>query len=196
MSHVAWIVGSFQEREEALALLQNDEPVEPRDHLGIGPLRDALGRVFFPGVTTQHRGAKYFLLVTRMYGLVERERRRTLGPERQIRSPEQSFLDRLHSEVILGRIPEDGIIGSRSWRVPERSVSDIYWTGTYVWGLRRFPWPRGAYHAMLRAGGLREAVRISEDDPLASEPLRREPPEAELLLSAPDGRRAAASRLW
>jgi hypothetical protein len=62
---IGWIAGSFAERDEALALLQDDGPAEPRDELGIGPLRDVLANAFFPGFTTLQTRAKYLLFALR-----------------------------------------------------------------------------------------------------------------------------------
>jgi hypothetical protein len=57
-----WIFGSFSERDDALPLLDDDGPAEPRDELGIGPLRDVFANAFFPGITTPQTRAKYFPL--------------------------------------------------------------------------------------------------------------------------------------
>src|SRR4051812_30802260 len=111
MSWVGWIVGSWRERDDALALLAGDPNADPRDELGIGPLRDTLGEAFFPGVTTQQTRAKYFLLVPRMYQQLERERLR-IPAEIRLRQLEQEILDGLRGSR------ETGIIGSKYWKVP------------------------------------------------------------------------------
>jgi hypothetical protein len=42
VSDVSWIVGSLEERDAALELLNLEGEAEPRDELGMGPLRDLL----------------------------------------------------------------------------------------------------------------------------------------------------------
>src|SRR3954454_12078852 len=89
---VGWIAGSLAERDAALALLGADGPAEPRDELGIAPLRDALANAFFPGITTLQTRAKYFLLVPAMYARIESDARLRRRPYDAIAALEAEVL--------------------------------------------------------------------------------------------------------
>lgn len=142
---IGWIAGSLAERDEALALLEDAGPGEPRDELGIGPLRDVLANAFFPGITTLQTRAKYFLFVPTVYARVEADAAMRRRPRESILELEDALLQRL-----LGFKDRDGVIGSRFERVPETTSSAIYWSGLQTWRIRRFSDSRARYHGYLR----------------------------------------------
>ena len=115
---VGWIFGSFSERDEALALLDDDGPAEPRDELGIGPLRDVFANAFFPGITSPQTRAKYFLFVPAMYKRIEEDTTLRRRPATAIAELEQALL-----EGLMGRGDLDGVIGSKYKRVPTTPAS-------------------------------------------------------------------------
>jgi hypothetical protein len=170
-------VGSLEERDAALELLRGDAQAEPRDELGIGSLRDAISDALFPGVTTLQTRAKYFLFVPAMYQALERSRSGVAG-NRRIRALEDDLLQRLRGSA------EQGIIGSRSWRVPQNPASGIYWTGLHTWRIRRFSDTRSRYHGWLDRGARAPRLGLSEDDTDASQPNWADLPDAEDLLES------------
>jgi hypothetical protein len=179
MSALGWIVGSLRERDAALALLQSDMDAEPRDELGMGPLRDVLANAFFPGVTTLQTRAKYFLFVPRMYQELEREQHARAPAARRILQLEESLLEAFHGSG------EHGVIGSQRWRVPQNPASGIYWSGLHTWRIRLFKNTRPHYHRWLD-GGRRVPLASSSDDDRPTEGSRwHEPPDTEELLTEP-----------
>lgn len=166
-SSVGWIVGTLAERDEILALLQDDGVHEPRDELGMASLRDVMSDAFFPGVTTIQTRAKYFLFVPAMYDLIENDPKLRRKPEDSIRRLEESLLvGLLHRHADGG---ERGIIGERFKRPPQNPSSGIYWRGLSTWGIRRFHNSRSEYHGWLRQPSRRLQWRELEegvdDDP-------------------------------
>jgi hypothetical protein len=164
-ARVGWIFGSFAERDEALALLDDDGPAEPRDELGIGPLRDVFSNAFFPGITSPQTRAKYFLFVPAMYKRIEEDKALRRRPATAIADLEQELLEKL-----MDGNDVDGIIGSKFKKVPTTPASAIYWTGVHTWGIRRFSDSRARYHGWLQTPArLLHVDHIEEDaeeDPL------------------------------
>src|SRR4051812_46936861 len=162
VSTVGWIVGSLKEREAALELLQNDADAEPRDELGIGPLRDALANAFFPGITTLQTRAKYFLLIPAMYAQIEADPRLRRAPHEAIAGLEADVL-----KALLAQEDTAGVIGSQKRRVPLTPASAIYWSGLHTWGIRRFSDSRPRYHSWLRhdAGAVPVPAEHGDDEP-------------------------------
>ena len=163
----------MKERDAALELLRGDGDAEPQDELGIAPLRDALSNAFFPGVMTLQTRAKYFLLVPRMYQEMEHERGSRVPAARRILQLEEQLLESLRGSG------EHGIIGSRSWRVPQTPASGIYWTGLHTWRIRLCNNTRPHYHRWFDGGRGLTLARLSDDDPTALRSLWHEPSDAE-----------------
>lgn len=178
---VGWIFGSLSERDDALALLDDDGPAEPRDELGVGPLRDVFANAFFPGITTPQTRAKYFLFVPALYKRIEEDATLRRRPATAILEQEQSLLEHL----MRGR-DLDGVIGSKFNRVPTIPASSIYWTGLHAWGIRLFRDSRAHYHGWLqtptRLLHLDEIEENAENDPPRWLVLPREAQ----LLESPD----------
>jgi hypothetical protein len=155
------MTGSLRERDAALDLLQGAEQAEPRDEFGIASLRDVLANAFFPGVTTLQTRAKYFLWVPAVY--VELERRRPRGGRVRdaIRRHEEDLMMGLRANRLgLG----DGVIGSRSWRLPQRSATGIYWHGTRSLNLRAFNNPQRGYHRWLASASRAKPDSLAEEE--------------------------------
>jgi hypothetical protein len=174
-----WIFGSFSERDDALALLDDDGPAEPRDELGIGPLRDVFANAFFPGITTPQTRAKYFLFVPAMYKRIEEDTTLRRRPATAIDELEQSLLEGLMRGGDL-----DGVIGSKFKRVPTIPASSIYWTGMHAWGIRLFSDSRTHYHGWLQTPSrLLHLDQIDEDADHAPPRWLGLPGEPQLLES-------------
>jgi hypothetical protein len=176
MSSVDWIVGSSQELDAARQLMYGDTAGDPRDELGIAPLRDALSNAFFPGITTLQTRAKYFLLVPRMYREIERKRPSRVPTRDRIRTIEGRLLERFKGTG------EHGVIGSRFWKVPDTPASEIYWTGLYTWRIRLFSNPRTFYHRVLDSGSPVMVEALSDDSADSALSAWDCPPDTDGLL--------------
>ena len=60
---LGWIDFSKNERDKVLGVLDTLTEQGTLDELGISPIRDGFSDLFFPGTSTLHTHAKYFLLV-------------------------------------------------------------------------------------------------------------------------------------
>jgi hypothetical protein len=178
---VGWIAASLGERDAAMSLFHWNEPSEPRDELGIGPLRDLLANTFFPGTTTLQRGAKYFLLVPAMYAAIEVDTKLRSSPESSILDQEEALLHGLLERY------DDGnrVIGGRFRKVPNTSPSAIYWNGLHTWGIRRFNDSRAHYHAVLRRSPRTSKVERHEEGGEEKRVPWLEVPGAARLLATP-----------
>src|SRR3712207_3316347 len=83
---IAWFVGPLAQRDAALAPLGDDGPAEPRDELGIGPLRDALANASFRRHDAADPG-EYFVLVPAMYARLESDAPLRRAPQEAIAGP-------------------------------------------------------------------------------------------------------------
>jgi hypothetical protein len=160
MSGVSWIVGTLREQDELLGLGDSDKSADSRDVFGIGTLRDAIADAFFPGITTQQTRAKYFLFVPAMHARLESER--AVDSEARMLELEDELLQRLKRGV--DKHGDAGIIGKKSWAVPMRPASEIYWSGLRRWEIRRFRNPRSEYYRVLDLRLLSTGPRLSEDE--------------------------------
>jgi hypothetical protein len=178
---VGWIVSSHGEQHAALSLFHWNEPAEPRDELGIGPLRDLLANTFFPGTTTLQRGAKYFLFVPAMYAAIEADTQLRSSPGDSILQLEATLLMRL-----LDRYEDaNRVIGGRFRKVPNTPPSAIYWNGLRAWGIRRFNDSRAHYHAVLRQSSRKLKVERHEEGGEEKRVPWLEVPGSALLLADP-----------
>jgi hypothetical protein len=162
-------------------LLQDEGAHEPRDELGIGPLRDVLANAFFPGITTLQTRAKYFLFVPAMYALVEADTTMRRRPLESILRLEDVLLHRL-----LRTGESHGVIGSRFRRVPTTPSSAIYWAGLHTWRIRRFVDSRARYHGFLRTPSRQVSLDQEEDGRAADDRVRwLQSPGGDSLLDDP-----------
>lgn len=157
-SELGWIAGTLRERDEAAEFINADHQAEPRDELGIAPLRDVLAQAFFPGVTTQQTRAKYFLFTPLMFVRAE-QMRSSRSPEARVLEMERELLNRL-----LAAGESDGVIGSRYSRVPGRPATSIYWTGLHQWRIRKADIALPRYYNWVRGGRELRRASLSEEE--------------------------------
>lgn len=158
-STIAWMTGGLRERDAALHLLRGVENGEPRDEFGIASLRDVLSNAFFPGVTTIQTRAKYFLWVPAIYVTLERHRPRDARISNAVRERETELMNGLRAAG-----ESEGVIGSRSWKLPQRSAADLYWHGTRTWGLRSFSNPQADYHRWLSSSRRAKPAALADEE--------------------------------
>ena len=113
--------------EQILALLNEREA---RDELGLGPIRDSLADLLFPGTSTIQTRLRYFLVVPWVYRALEVEGVKGAEVWRRGRDLELEVADHLRGTS------EAGVIGKRAGRRLKRLPSSVYWLGLGTWGLR------------------------------------------------------------
>jgi len=155
MSTLRWLATSERERQQAMELARALQQKESRDELGIGSVRDAIAELLFPGTSTLHTRARYFLLIPWAYQQAV-ARRGTKSVSARVRDAEVALIAALDASD-----DKRGLIGRDAGAALQRMPSTLYWQGLYVWGLRRMPGSQALIERML---GRRGAVVARDDD--------------------------------
>ena len=113
--------------EKVLALLGEREA---RDELGLGPIRDSLSDLLFPGTNTIQTRLRYFLIVPWVYRALEKDG--VAGSEVWGKGRDLELVVADH----LRATSEAGVFGRRAGRRLRRLPSSVYWLGLGTWGLR------------------------------------------------------------
>lgn len=132
---LGWIDFSKGERDKVLGVLDSLTESGTLDELGIAPIRDGFADLFFPGTSTLHTHAKYYLLVP--YACKDLERSVTLNYNTAYSRLYE--IERSTAEILHKSNPHElGIIGGgyvnrREWI--KRPPSTLYWAGLRRYGI-------------------------------------------------------------
>ncbi|MGJ3507507.1 DUF6361 family protein [Enemella sp. A6] len=132
MSSIAWLDTSPEEQRKTREMLSLFSQKQSLDELGIGPIRDALSDTLFPGTSTLHTRARYFLLIPWCY---------LKAAEGKHHSPEELHaLAQNHERTLAAHLKrdhpdEDGIIGRRAGHTVRVLPSAMFWRALVRWGI-------------------------------------------------------------
>jgi hypothetical protein len=128
-----WVDFAEDDRRRMMEILHLFHEREIREELGIGTVRDAFSDILFPGTSTLHTRAKYFLLIPWIF--LKHEEKKT--PSDKIE--ENSRHDEIGLIKALIKSGEDeGVIGKVARSSLKILPSYMYWSGLGIWGIRRF----------------------------------------------------------
>lgn len=113
--------------EKVLALLNEREA---RDELGLGPIRDSLADLLFPGTSTIQTRLRYFIIVPWVYRALEEDGVKGAEVWSKGRDLELEVADHLRTTS------EAGVFGKHAGHRLKRLPSSVYWLGLGTWGLR------------------------------------------------------------
>lgn len=179
-STLSWLDTSAEEQRRVRELVALYSQKESRDELGIGQIRDAFANGLFPGTSTVHTRARYFLFIPWIFTLGATKRTgRNLTAWTDIQ--ERRLINALVSE---GLGPGDGVIGRVAGSSLTTLPSTIYWSALRRYGILT----RDVSPGML--GTLRSPSRAGFDDELA---VRSHVDWHPTLPAAPEGFPAAVS---
>ena len=139
---LGWLDFSHEARKRVVEALSALEEKGAVDELGFGILRDAFADALFPGTSTLHTRAKYFVLVPCCIRLA-------LESKRSLRRIEQECCRQMWNAC--GRSRGAGVIGRRGlengaeWI--QRTPSEIYWAGMRKLGILHTRTPTGLWFA-------------------------------------------------
>ncbi|MEJ7787545.1 MAG: DUF6361 family protein [Solirubrobacteraceae bacterium] len=150
-----WLASSERERQQALEIARALQQKESRDELGIGSIRDGVADLLFPGTSTLHTRARYFLLIPWAYQQAAAHRGSSPLAAR-VRSTEAQLIATLKASD-----HNAGLIGRDAGADLKRMPSTLYWQGLYVWNIRSVGGPQSTIERIL-AG--RTGPRITDDD--------------------------------
>ena len=127
---LSWVDHDQEARNRVQDILDLLKAREARDELGLGPIRDSLADLLFPGTSTIQTRLRYFLIVPWTYRALEVEGVKGVEVWRRGRDLELEVVDHLRATS------EPGVIGRRAGRRLKRLPSSVYWLGLGTWGLR------------------------------------------------------------
>lgn len=144
MSSITWLDFNDADRQRALDVLRFFRKKGTIDELGIGTVRDSLADILFPGTSPIMTGIPYYFFIRWIYQKVERKK---------VASEEIGQLGRREAIKLIDALrtgPDTaGLIGLKAGKDLKRVPSTTYWQGLPVFGFRRFPGSRDAYHRSL-----------------------------------------------
>lgn len=130
-SLIAWLDATAEDQRAARELVALFSQTESRDELGIGQVRDALSETLFPGTSTLHTRARYFLLIPWCY--TRGKAGAAVGDQVRIRGRQQ---ERELIEVLRNQTEsESGLIGVRAGAGLKNLPSSLYWSGMQQYGI-------------------------------------------------------------
>jgi len=145
-SFVGWIDYTEKDKQKALEFIQRFQEKNTVDELGLGVIRDAFADLLFPGTSTLHTRARYFLFIPWIYLKLEEKGISSAEIAQKARQEEI----RLIKALLEGPSKdEDGIIGKSAKERLKNLPSTLYWQGLSVWGMRRFSGSQDQYHRYL-----------------------------------------------
>lgn len=131
MSSVAWLDTSPEEQRKVREMLSLFTQKDSLDELGIGSIRDALSNTLFPGTSTLHTRARYFLIVPWCY---LKAASRASTPQ-QVHDIAQGY-ERDVARTLKRTHPEEvGLIGARAGERVKTLPSSMFWAGLIRWGV-------------------------------------------------------------
>lgn len=163
-STFAWIDHDDKEAQRVREALAAFEDHGMQDPLGFDPIRDAFSEMLFPGTSTVHTRARYFLLVPWVYQSLDDDKVSSAQGADQARERELALIESL----LRGSDQHDGIIGRQSRHTTRQLPSAVYWGGLVRWGIRRFPGTRAEYVATLERRRQHQDHGDGETEPTAS----------------------------
>ena len=170
---LGWIDFLPEDRKRAIEAL-NALNERTEDELGTGVIRDAFANKFFPGTSTLHKRAKYFILVPCAIRMILERFSQAKKPQRALEELRKVELDCARQMRDNCPNPElAGIIGLQEldkagWIV--RLPSEIYWAGLRTFGITSIPtsiktWIERVEQKLVRdvANGSKPSRREDED---------------------------------
>jgi hypothetical protein len=174
-SSFSWVDFAEADRRRTQDVLDLLNERDTRDELGLGVVRDALADLLFPGTSTLHTRARYFLFIPWVYQRLADKNIASSEIARRARKAELELIDPLKENE-----DREGIIGATAEEQLKRLPSSMYWAGLGVWGVRLFPGSQAQYHRGF------ERIHADDDDPDDDgQPATRSPPPWDPSLPEP-----------
>ena len=137
---IGWIDYSKEERDKILSIFTLLSGQDTLDQLGIGSVRDAFSDMLFPGISTQQRRAKYFVLLPYMfYDALQEVQADKLHSGKAVRDFFNERENKIVNVLINHSKPNaQGIVGRRNLIVDVKP-SAMYWSGLKTLGILTEP---------------------------------------------------------
>jgi hypothetical protein len=122
-STIAWLDASREDQKRMREIVNLFTQSESRDELGIGQVRDVFSDSLFPGTSTLHTRARYFLFIP--WCFMEAEAKGLTGGqlERRVENNERTLISTLKDLHAV-----DGLIGRVAGIAVKTLPSSLYWS--------------------------------------------------------------------
>ncbi len=153
MGYFGWLDGDDSQRSAMLEVVKLFEDTSTVDELGIGSVRDTFSNTLFPGTSTLHTRAKYFLFVPWLVNQVARHRSPVERALSELRSREIKLIG-----ALLAGQESEGVIGRDAKSMLKRMPSELYWASLEQVGIRRWRTSASGYfrNAIQHARGVED----------------------------------------
>ena len=158
-STFAWLDYSARERRAMLEVVDLFREKGTVDELGLGVIRDAFADRLFPGTSTLHSRARYWLFVPWLYFQLEGERTTSAWADERARRLQADLVRALEAGG-----ESEGVIGIEARDKVLRPPAVLYWAGLQRHGIRLVSGSIGRYHASLDSFYASGGHRRSEGD--------------------------------
>lgn len=158
-STFAWLDYSSRERRAMLEVVDLFREKNTVDELGLGVVRDTFANAFFPGTSTLHSRARYWLFIPWLFLQLERERSSSANADARARSLQANLVKALEAGG-----EGEGVIGIEARDKVLRPPAILYWAGLERHGIRVVSGSLGRYYAMLDGFYKTSGHRRSEGD--------------------------------
>lgn len=155
-STLSWLDTSAEEQRRVRELIALYAQSESRDELGIGQIRDAFADGLFPGTSTIHTRARYFLFIPWLF---------TLGAKTRSGSKLAAWTDTQERNLIKALQDEgigvgQGLIGRVAGASVKTLPSAIYWSALSRYGILTRDIPPDMLGTLGPAAGLDDELAI------------------------------------
>lgn len=120
-----------QRVREALSAFDDRGMIDP---LGFGQVGDAFSEMLFPGTSTLHTRARYFVLIPWVYQRLDEGSTQPKNAPWRARDLEVGLIEAL----LRGSPSHEGIIGRQARGATQQLASGAYWGPLQRWGIRRY----------------------------------------------------------
>lgn len=141
---IGWLDFSEEEKQRVLKLIISFNEKGTVDQLGLGSIRDAFSDMLFPGTSTLHTRARYFLFIPWIYLSLEGKKISSSQIREKARKAEIGLINSL-----LDGGEKEGVIGIDAKEDLQILPSERYWNALFIWGIRSDGGSQSRYHGFL-----------------------------------------------
>ncbi len=164
VAYFGWLDGDDSQRKAMLEVVKLFEDSSTVDELGIGSVRDTFSNAFFPGTSTLHTRAKYFLFIAWLVNDVARHRWPVERSLTELRSREVKLI-----HALIAGAESQGVIGREAKSTLKSMPSELYWASLEHWGVRH--WRSSLSGYFRNAAHHARAMEDPDADAVGADPL-------------------------
>ena len=164
MAYFGWLDGDDSQRKAMLEVVKLFEDSSTVDELGIGSVRDTFSNTFFPGTSTLHTRAKYFLFVAWLVNDVARHRWPVERSVAELRSREVKLI-----HALIAGDESQGVIGREAKSTLKSMPSELYWASLEHLGIRH--WRSSLAGYFRNAARYARAIEDPDAEAVGADPL-------------------------